>query len=625
MTPTIHLFVIALLLPIVGGGCALAPDGLVRSVDQGIIAEDLPELDTTDPGAELDTGDTSEGQDADASSEDTSSADVTDSGTAIDMDLHEDVADLTVDLPQDVSQDIISDPGVSDEGADIVESDPGSPPVEGESCCYANGNIGCSDATCTSMVCALDPLCCLLEWDDFCAQSANTLCGECNLEVSGACCIANESPYCSNFDCMNTVCQDDPYCCNNKWDSVCANKASNLCSECDLSEAGDCCSSNGDPYCTELSCVEAVCAKDDYCCTGKWDTFCANCAKGETTFGGTPCDDVVEACGCVALSITHEDLAEHWSPVWYQDTDDTDAQADYITAFDFDGDFISKNNWENLHTETADLNAVIYWSVVETETHWFILYADFHPRDWTEDCDPNIPFVSSPCHENDMEGAMVVVKKDGTDWGQFQVLYTEAHNDLHIFTNDPAISAGSTTHLESAPVTFEGGSHPELYVESKGHGVCALLFDGDSHCEHPVTPGGNYFPGGDGIIYRFNGAEDVPEGGNDQDVGYSLFPLETTLWPRRFDICNDGCTFDGNLNYMGVNFGKSFDGDTWKDDAANPPWAWDDPDDGEQVQRGDFFFRPAHTYIQHLNGQGSVSEIYLHNPYFFSIPGQNPL
>jgi hypothetical protein len=108
-------------------------------------------------------------------------------------------------------------------------------------------------------------------------------------------------------------------------------------------------------------------------------------------------------------------------------------------------------------------------------------------------------------------------------------------------------------------------------------------------------------------------------------VGYALKPLETTLWPLRFSICDDGCTFDGNLNYGGVNFGEAFDGETWKNDSANPPWAWDDPDDGGAVQAGDFFFRPAYTYIQHLNGQGEVSQVYLFNPYFSSLPGQNPL
>ena len=623
MNSIIRKYALLLGLMLALGSCSVAPTGLVLNADNASPA--------VDAGAEVSVLDAQAVQDVGADAENKADTKVSDSGLASDTDTGPPEADTAEVIVEDVLQDVAVDTegttldAGTDEGAldsGVVPVDSGTePPVSLNDCCYAHGEQGCSEESCSDLVCAVNPLCCVLEWNAGCALAAVTVCSECNISDAGACCVGNDSAYCGDFDCVNKVCAVDSYCCEFKWDSFCANKANEMCSDCNLSDAGDCCESTGSPYCENLTCVQAVCEKDDYCCTGKWDTFCANCAKGETTFEGTSCADVVSQCECV---ITHEDLAEHWSPGWYQDTDDTDAQADYIVAYDFDGDFKSENNWENLHTAAADLSAVIYWSMVETETHWYILYADFHPRDWTEDCDPLLPFVNSPCHENDMEGAMVVVKKDGSPWGEFQVLYTEAHNFLHIFTNNTSITAGSNLSFHPGLVSFEDGSHPELYVESKGHGVCALLFEGGSHCQHPVTPGQNYFPGGDGIVYRFKGVAEVPEGGNDQDVGYALVPLETTLWTRRFDICDDGCTFDGNMNYMGVNFGKSFDGETWKDDAANPPWAWDDPADGVQVQRGDFFFRPAHTYLQHVNGQGETSQVYLHNPYLFSIPGLLP-
>jgi hypothetical protein len=256
---------------------------------------------------------------------------------------------------------------------------------------------------------------------------------------------------------------------------------------------------------------------------------------------------------------------------------------------------------------------VIYWSVIETTTHWYLLYTDFHPRDWTEDCDPLLPFTE-PCHENDMEGAMVMVEKDGSEWGAFVLLVTEAHNVLYLFRDDPAITALSTESLEDAPVTFEGGRHPELYVESKGHGVCALQFDGDDHCEHPVGTGVNPFPGGDGIVYRYTGVAEEPTSGNDQDVGYALVSFYDTLWQRRDDICDGSCTFDQTFEYDGVTLARAFDGDSWGDDKANPPWAWDDPDDGP-VYRGDFFFRPAHAVTTWVAFPSAVSQTYIFNPY----------
>jgi hypothetical protein len=307
------------------------------------------------------------------------------------------------------------------------------------------------------------------------------------------------------------------------------------------------------------------------------------------------------------------ELAAHWAPVWYQDTDpDRDKLADYIVRHDFDGDTRSDNNWENLPSEKADLSAHVYYSVIETTTHWFILYADFHPRDWAKDCSPLIP-LSEPCHENDLEGAMLVVRKDGSRMGKLELLYTEAHNTLHAFSADPAISAATHKHLESAPVTLEGGSHPQLYVESHGHGVCALKYSGKDHCEHP-TGSGSPFPGGDGMVFRYKGKAEVPSSPTDQDVGYQLVPLLDTLWKRRHDICDSGCTFDGKMIYEGETLGVAFDGDTYGKDKANPPWAWDDPEDGP-VYRGDFFFRPAESVLTHFKMPSPFAKTYLSNPF----------
>ena len=88
---------------------------------------------------------------------------------------------------------------------------------------------------------------------------------------------------------------------------------------------------------------------------------------------------------------SHLALAARWAPVWYQDTDSSDYKADYIVAYDFDGDTRSDNNWENLKKSGVDLSAVIYYTVVETQTHWFITYTDFHPRDWKEHCYQPVP------------------------------------------------------------------------------------------------------------------------------------------------------------------------------------------------------------------------------------------
>ncbi len=380
---------------------------------------------------------------------------------------------------------------------------------------------------------------------------------------------------------------------------------------------GACCEVHSGQGCEQVACSAAVCALDPFCCDTKWDSFCVSCAQGLYSFSGESCAGLQAVCGCELPQpepVSHFELAEHWAPVWYHDTDDTHYEADYIVAYDFDGDTISSNNWENLDEPFVDLSAVIYYAIIETASHWFIYYLDFHPRDWTEDCDPLLWFVE-PCHENDLEGAMVVIRKNGTNFGVFEVLYTEAHNTLHVATNDPNITAASTPNLEDVPVTFEGGSHVELYVESKGHGVCPLYYDGDSHCEHPTEGNPPAFPGGDGIVYRYDdGVAEQPSSGSDPNVSYKLVSFYDTMWKRRYDVCDGDCTYDQLMTYGGAQLGETFDGDTWGADKARPPWSWDDPDDGP-VYSGDWFFDPAKTLVTHLSVPGEVSFDYVHNPY----------
>ena len=39
---------------------------------------------------------------------------------------------------------------------------------------------------------------------------------------------------------------------------------------------GDCCASNGTPGCEDDACTAAVCAVDAFCCDNIWDSACAD-------------------------------------------------------------------------------------------------------------------------------------------------------------------------------------------------------------------------------------------------------------------------------------------------------------------------------------------------------------
>ena len=74
-------------------------------------------------------------------------------------------------------------------------------------------------------------------------------------------------------------------------------------------------------------------------------------------------------------------IAVQFAPVIYQGLGDQ-PRYDYITNFDFDGDWKGDNNWGNAANKKHLLRAYVYYSVIETATHYFVHYAFYHPRDY---------------------------------------------------------------------------------------------------------------------------------------------------------------------------------------------------------------------------------------------------
>jgi Tol biopolymer transport system component len=273
---------------------------------------------------------------------------------------------------------------------------------------------------------------------------------------------------------------------------------------------------------------------------------------------------------------TREQLAIHYAPVWYQESAvdfDNGYRSDYIVRFDYDSDWVGKNNWDNLYSTdpdlTLDLKAYVYYAVVQTTTHWFITYAVFHARDWD---------LGSLPHENDMEGIVLVVKRDGSSYGNFQVMETVAHLDLFAFTDDTSIAP------RKGGVEFEDYSHPKVCVQWGGHPIKAYPWV----C---ADAGGEPFDGGTGIVYRYgDGTPEQPASGDDRDVSYQLVSIDA-LWDRR-------CDWGDEQPYS--EYGR-FRGDNGiPDNQANPPWGWDDKDD--DLEPGSVFEVPATTIDVWLDG-----------------------
>ncbi len=149
--------------------------------------------------------------------------------------------------------------------------------------CFTTGGPGCSDIECCETVCAADPSCCTIAWDEGCVLSAKLSCEAPSTDcpASDHDCFTTGGPGCTDVECCEAVCAAEPSCCTIAWDSGCVLSAEFSCeslpADCPASDHD--CFTTGDPGCTDLECCEVVCAAEPSCCTIAWDRGCVLSAK----------------------------------------------------------------------------------------------------------------------------------------------------------------------------------------------------------------------------------------------------------------------------------------------------------------------------------------------------------
>lgn len=335
------------------------------------------------------------------------------------------------------------------------------------------------------------------------------------------------------------------------------------------------------------------------------------------------------------------EIAARFAPIFHQGLGDK-ARHDYITNFDFDGDWRGDNNWANSQDRRFPLRAYVYYAVSETQTHYFIHYAVFHPQDYKGGQESG-PLLSSIiregikrggrydptglaneavlAHENDLEGCLVVAVKATGEADQLEraeVIYVEtlSHNRFFKYTATPTRESPASL-AAVAPIAVEEG-HPHLYVEPKGHGITAYSEGQKQSPRHGL------------LIYKYGGRADDPDSGPQSGVSYALLPMSTTIWPRARRGINE--TFGASHKYgtVSVNayektgqisrrkfklgiLGSAFLGKVGAPNMARPPWAWFDRSDAGRVM-GSWFFDPAATVKRRLALGKEFSEAYVHAP-----------
>jgi hypothetical protein len=266
-------------------------------------------------------------------------------------------------------------------------------------------------------------------------------------------------------------------------------------------------------------------------------------------------------------------LARYHAPAVIQELGQ-DPGADIFTRFvDFDGDDLADNNWENTHK--FPLEPAVYYEVLETDTHYFITYAYFHPRDYLNFwfCLPVL------CHENDLEGAILTVKKNGNAYGR--VLFAEA-------LAHSSIAGGRIFRTYADKVA--------LLIESGGHGI--YLWNGT-------------LPGRFEIFALKRDRRLIGKLGARVPRKFALVAMKH-LWDLqdkgrratlgRFD-------FDGRFHLK--HLFSSFAGKKFGTAQAQLPWGWK----SFAGERGEWFLDPALWVYRKLRRPRGFSLTYLHHPY----------
>ncbi len=268
------------------------------------------------------------------------------------------------------------------------------------------------------------------------------------------------------------------------------------------------------------------------------------------------------------------DVARRHAPVLYHEFDPECGRQDVPGPFDFDGNRVANDNWDDFPLHAIE--PTVYYTVLETETHLFIAYHVFHPRDWAP-----ITLYVQDTHENDGENLQVVVEKST---GEVVMLFTQAHFCGGVYVND-------RDQIESADVEIRGpftleGTHPAVYVESQGHGIYGEI----DPFEH-------------GLILRAGDEAREPEPPYSGEATYVLESLPAKIGPHLLESIGDGKLFDGLVEYRGQPVPRYWDGDRFSGPLGNDrgisPYALDFG--FSEPELGSLYYDPARRYADVLD------------------------
>ena len=262
------------------------------------------------------------------------------------------------------------------------------------------------------------------------------------------------------------------------------------------------------------------------------------------------------------------EIVKKWAPINYQYANLSNTKNYYYTKQDIilpvnqecfqtlnqnEDCWSTNNNRERLSKSAFEsLVPVVYYSIAETQNHYYVLYSFFHADDTT--------------HPNDMEGCMVIVEKPE----KLLAIVTVAHHEFPKYVYDDSIS---TFGMKKLFVETEGDEiHPLVQQESGKHGMYGLGEDisfGTKIVRWAKRLVGIY---PDIVVYYPNGPVENYSIAN--LIRFKNTPHYSTFYYHLVDMHDP---VNGLIHRRNTAPNSTFD-ETGKfyGGAANPPWLWKD-------------------------------------------------
>jgi len=292
-------------------------------------------------------------------------------------------------------------------------------------------------------------------------------------------------------------------------------------------------------------------------------------------------------------SFLRNKIVKEFAPVWVHHVD-YEPRYDAMTSFDFDGNLSGFDNVKN--AEKYPLPAHVYGSVIaETKEAYYIFYGVYHVKDY--DRKYREFFFPSASHDNDFEGAMVVVSKDTR---KILAIETWFHS-LFLQCGHSALTNGNQSI--DAKIHVEKNTHPIIYVDSKGHGVrCFQKSDEERFSKSQYK------------IYRLGKVPTADLRKHDgMQVHYTILDMNDFIRYAKGPF-NSESMFSESAEYglgdepLGMFLSGNFQGNSsWA--RPKPPWSWTDKFDS--MRPGAWFFHPAYVFNKHFGL--NISNQYIHH------------